>query len=138
MFEALRSARAPIDRALDSLPSEYRVMTSAQERIVVGPTGAFALTTPDPDVETAARRVARAAGELRSRLASALSWAPFVDALVVVDDTGGRAESVGMVPSRLLARMITDGPLVLDSMLVDRVVNEAASTPSLRPAHSAR
>ena len=99
-------------------------MASGQERIVVGPTGAFALTTPDPDVETAARRVGRAAGEVRGYLVAALSWAPFVDALVVVEGDGGRVETVGVVPSRLLTRMITDGPQVLGHELVDRIVAE--------------
>jgi hypothetical protein len=124
MFQALRSARSPIDRALDSLPSGYRAMASGRERIVVGPTGAFALTTPEPDVETAARRVGRTAEAVRSHLVAALSWAPFIDALVVVEGDGGRVENVGVVPGRLLARMITDGPQVLDHELVDRMVIE--------------
>jgi hypothetical protein len=124
MFQALRSARPPIDRALDSLPSEYHAVVSGQERIVVGPTGAFALTTPEPDVETAARRVGRVAGEVRGHLVGALSWAPFVDALVVVEGAGGRVENVGVVPTRLLTRMITDGPQVLAHELVDRMVAE--------------
>jgi hypothetical protein len=124
MFQALRSARSPIDRALDSLPSEYHAMAAGRERLVVGPTGAFALTTPEPDVETAASRVGQAAADVRSWLVAALSWAPFVDALVVVEGEGGRVDSVGLVPSRLLARMITDGPQVIDHELVDRMVAE--------------
>lgn len=124
MFQALRSARPPIDRALDALPAEYHTMASGQERIVIGPTGAFALTPPDPDVETAARRVSRTANDIRKYVAAALSWAPFVDALIVVDGPGGRVESVGLVPSRLLARMITDGPRLLDDNLVDRIMAE--------------
>jgi hypothetical protein len=124
MFQALRSARPPIDRALDTLPADYRTTASGQERIVVGPTGAFALTPPEPDVETAARRVGRAANDVRKFLATALSWAPFVDALVVVDGPGGRVENVGVVPSRLLARMITDGPRLLDDELVGRIIRE--------------
>ena len=124
MFQALRSARPSIDRALDALPPEYHAAASGQERIVVGPTGAFALTPPDPDVETAARRVSTAAIEIRKYLAAALSWAPFVDALIVVDGPGGRVESVGLVPSRLLTQMITDGPRLLDDHLVDRIMAE--------------
>jgi hypothetical protein len=31
---------------------------------------------------------------------------------------------VGLVPSRLLARMITDGPRLLDDHLVDRIMAE--------------
>jgi hypothetical protein len=99
-------------------------MASGQERIVVGPTGAFALTLPEPDVETAARRVSTAASEVRKYVAAALSWAPFVDALIVVDGPGGRVESVGLVPSRLLTRMLTDGPCLLDDHLVDRIMAE--------------
>jgi hypothetical protein len=118
MFPALRGARQPIDRALEALPREYHATASGQERIVVGPTGAWALTTPEPDIETAARRVGRAAGDVRNYLAAALSWAPFVDALVVVDGPGGRVETVGLVPTRMLTRMITDGPRLLDEHLV--------------------
>jgi hypothetical protein len=90
----------------------------------VGPTGAFALTPPEPDVESAARRVGDTAGQIRKYLATALSWAPFVDALVVVDGPGGRMGSVGIVPGRLVTRMITDGPRLLDDQLVERIVNE--------------
>jgi hypothetical protein len=122
MFQALRSARSPIDRALDGLPPDYHVLASGQERIVIGPTGAFALTAPDPDAETAARRVGRAAGDVRTHLVAALSWAPFIDALVVVEADAGRVENVGVVPNRLLVRMITDGPEVLDHELVGRMV----------------
>lgn len=124
MFQALRSARPPIDRVLDALPREYHAMASGKERIVVGPTGAFALTSPEPDIETAARRVGKAARDVRNYLATALSWAPFVDALVVVEGPGGHVESVGLVPGRMLARMITDGPRLLDDELVDRIMAE--------------
>jgi hypothetical protein len=122
MSQALR--RLPIDRALDALPDDYRTIASGQERLVVGPTGAFALTPPEPDVDTAARRVADTATDVRKYLAAALSWAPFVDALVVVDGPGGRVGSVGIVPGRLITRMITDGPRLLDDQLVDRIVTE--------------
>ena len=124
MFQALRSARPPIDRALDGLPVEYHTITSGEERFVVGPTGAFALTSPEPDVEAAARRVADTASEIRKYLAAALSWAPFVDALVVVEGPGGRVGSVGIVPGRLVPRMITDAPRLLDDELVERIITE--------------
>ena len=42
----------------------------------------------------------------------------------MVDGAGGRVESVGLVPSRMLARMITDGPCLLDDQLVDRIMAE--------------
>src|SRR2546430_11341241 len=104
MFQALRSARPPIDRALDALPPEFHAMASGKERIVVGPTGAFALTPPDPDVETAARRVTRTASDIRKYVAAALSWAPFVDALVVVDGAGGPGDGPGPLPTRHASR----------------------------------
>ena len=42
----------------------------------------------------------------------------------MVDGPGGRVESVGLVPSRLLTQMITDGPRLLDDHLVDRIMAE--------------
>jgi hypothetical protein len=124
MLEDLRSARSPLDRALSALPAEYYVMAAGEQYIVVGPTGAFALTLPQPDLPRAARRVARTANALRNSLAVALSWAPFVDAVVVVDGPGGRIDNVGLVPARMLARMITDGPRMLDHNLVSRIAAE--------------
>jgi hypothetical protein len=124
MFQGIRSTRLPIDRALEGLPADYHTIGHGEERVVVGPTGAFVLTLPAPDVESAARRVADAARAIRVYLAAALSWAPFVDALVVVEESGGRLGSVGIVPGRLVTRMITDGPRMLDDLLIARISAE--------------
>ena len=135
MFQAIRSARPLIDRALDALPADYHMIASGQERLVVGPTGAFALTPPEPNVEASARRVADAASEIRKYLAASLSWAPFVDAVVVVEGPGGRVGSVGMVPGRMVTRMITDGPRLLDDQLVERIIAEISRHVTAAPRH---
>jgi hypothetical protein len=135
MFQALRSARPSIDRALEALPADYHTIAEGQERIVIGPTGAFALTPADPDVDASARRVADLAAEIRKYLAAALSWAPFVDAFVVVEGPGGRVGSVGIVPARMVTRMITDGPCLLDDQLIERITTEIGRHAGALPKH---
>jgi hypothetical protein len=84
---SLRRRHAPaLDEVVRHLPEGYVTLAFGDARLVVGPPGAFALVdAADTDVCDAARLVAATARELRHRLAGALSWAPFIDALVVVD-----------------------------------------------------
>jgi hypothetical protein len=84
---SLRRRHAPaLDEVVRDLPEGYVTLAFGDARLVVGPPGAFALVdAADTDVCDAARLVAATARELRHRLAGALSWAPFIDALVVVD-----------------------------------------------------
>jgi hypothetical protein len=125
MFAAGRSTRSSLERALDNLPPGSHAVTMGHDWIVAGPTGLFAVTGPEPDVAQAARRVAQTAAQLRSRLAHSLSWAPFVDALVVVDaPSSSRAEEASVIPVRLLHRILTEGRPHLEHHDVDQIVAE--------------
>jgi len=120
-FSGARAGRAAIDRTLGALPGRWRCLLHGGDRLVIGPTGAFAVGDDRPSVEQAAERVARAAGEVRDFLASVGSWAPFVDALVVVDADAMRMDRATIVPSRLLTDVLTSGPQLLADNEVDRI-----------------
>ena len=131
MFASLRRSGAALDDLLDDLPEGYHAVPVPQGWVVVGATGAFALTLPEPDVDDAAHRIVRTAAALRDQLADALSWAPFVDPLVVVDGASGRTDAAAVVPARLLLDVLTDGQPQLAPDQVARIV--AALQGSTRP-----
>lgn len=108
--------------ALDDLPTGYEALAVEGVMVVVGPTGAFALSGADPDATTAARRVAAAAVRVRNTLAARLSWAPFVDALVVVDEATAPAAEATVVPRRMLRDVLTTGHEQLAPVDIGRIV----------------
>jgi hypothetical protein len=118
VFSSAR-ARSALDRVMGGLPPAFYTLDVGPDRVVVGPTGAFALARPEPNMSTALNRVARTAQSLRQGLARALSWAPFFDALVVVDEATSR--TAGTVPLRLVEPLLTAGPCLIDESEVDRI-----------------
>jgi len=122
MFAPARDARTVLDRTVSALPDGYHAIDYGNDRVVIGPTGAFALAAAEADLEEAAERASRVAVRVRHVLASRLSWAPFVEAMVVVDTAATRTGAVALVPGRLLARVVTAGPWRLDEEEVDRMV----------------
>lgn len=121
MFAAVRAPRSPVDRTLAALPAGYRVAERGSEHVVVGATGAFVLTAPSPDVGSAVDRVSGTAQRLRDQLARSLSWAPFVDALVVTDGDVFPSDDVGLVPARHLLHVLTDGSPLLSEGDIDAI-----------------
>ena len=121
MFASLRRSGAALDDVLGDLPEGYHVVAVPDAWVVVGPTGAFALTLPEPDLQVAGTRVGVLAATLRSRLADVLSWAPFVDPVVVVEG-GGRTDAAVVVPARLLFDVLTGGQPQLGPDQVARMV----------------
>jgi hypothetical protein len=111
-----------LDGVVDGLPAPWVALPDDFGWVVIGPTGAFALTSGDPDVPGAGLKVARAAAATRAALAARLSWAPFVDPLVVVDGPAPPAEDAAVVPARLLADVLTSGPVVLQEDQIARIV----------------
>jgi hypothetical protein len=107
---------------VDDLPTGYQAVDVEGVVIVVGPTGAFALCGDDPDAATAARRVAAAAVRVRNTLAARLSWAPFVDPLVVVDRVTSRVAEATVVPRRMLRDLLTAGNPQLGEAEIGRIV----------------
>jgi hypothetical protein len=138
MFSGSRAGRAAIDHAIGALPNGWRWLLHGPDRLVIGPTGAFAIADDLPTIEQAAERVARAAVEVRDFLASALSWAPFVDALVVVDGGVPAANRATIVPTRLLTDVLTSGPQMLDEDDVDRIADQLQGLDPPRPATAIR
>ncbi len=122
MFRLTR-ARPPLTSVFEDLPTGYHALSVGQEHLVVGPTGAFAVTSGTEDVDVAARRVADAAIRLRDLLCARLSWAPFVHTLVVVDDPGMvRSRVATVVPPRMLKGVLTEGHRQIAGEDVDRIV----------------
>lgn len=111
-----------MDTVLADLPRGYHALDYGDAVIVFGPTGAFALATDDADIDSAAHRAAEAALEVRDRLCQALSWAPFVDALVVVDSTCGHTAEATLVPRRRLRDVLTAGGVCLRDRDIGRML----------------
>ena len=123
MFPMARRGHHPLGRVMDDLPEDWHVLLLEEGHLVVGPTGAFALTTAaDVEVDDAAHRIARCATRLREALVERLSWAPFVDSLVVVDGPPGTTSEASVVPPRLLADVLTNGRRLLERDDIDRIV----------------
>ena len=120
MFRS-RGASAPLDLVLDDLPGDHRVIRVGEGRVVVGPTGAFLVAEAGRDVRAAARRVARSAASCRAALAGRLSWAPFVDALVVTDRRPHGTVEASVVSHRLVRETLLRGPRLLSGARVERV-----------------
>ena len=111
-----------IDVLHDSLPEGFHAIRAGGVELVVGPTGLFAVTADEPDVVTAARRAANAASRAREVVSSALSWSPFIDALVVVDRLIGKADEATVVPRRHLRDVLSSGRHTLTDADVERIV----------------
>lgn len=119
MLSLRRRHEAALEEVVRDLPEGYVALAFGDAHVVVGPTGAFAVAdTRGADLRDAAERVVAVARELRHRLVAALSWAPFVDAIVVADQVGpaGRrhgARAPGLdasvVPRRIVRSVLTSG-----------------------------
>jgi hypothetical protein len=90
-----RRPAAVLDAVVRDLPEDYVALAFGEVRVVVGPTGAFVLADAShSEVGAVARRLAAVARELRHRLVDALSWAPFLDALVVAPNGHGGGSGI--------------------------------------------
>lgn len=118
-----RKGVTAVDDVIDGLPAGFHTVDLGDTQVVVGPTGAFALTDGRADVQSAARRVAQVAARVRDRLCARLSWAPFVDTLVVADGVRLHLDAATVVPRRLLLDVLTGGNPTLRAEDVDRIVS---------------
>lgn len=129
MFRSLAAPSGRLDDLLSSLPDGWRRCALGPFRLVVGATGAFVLgEATGPDVGRVADRLAREAEQLRSRLARAVVWAPFVEALVVTDEPVAGPPRATVVPSHLLHDLLLSGPALLDPEVVEQVAELADAT----------
>lgn len=140
MLSLWRRHEAALDEVVRDLPEGYVALAFGDTHVVVGPTGAFALADAHgADIGEAAHRAVVVARELRQRLLEALSWAPFVDTLVVADgQVGSRihrwgpgaprdelrrlsAEGASVVPRRIVRSVLTAGRRQLSPAEVQRI-----------------
>ena len=111
----------PLDHLLDGLPADHRVIRVGEGRVVIGPTGAFVLAEAGRDVRSAARRAARVAESCRAVLADRLSWAPFVDSLVVTDRRPHGPVMASVVSPRLVQETLVRGPRLISRTRIERI-----------------
>ena len=122
MFRS-RAEGSPLDHLLEDLPAEYHAVDLDDGRVVVGPTGAFVVAEAGRDVRTAARRLARVAERCRTVLADRLSWAPFVDPLVVSDRRPHGRVAAAVVSRHLVRETLLRGPSLLSRDRVQRIAD---------------
>ena len=120
---------------MEILPDGFRSVVVDGARVVVGPAGAFVLADGGDDPVATGDRVVSLTHSLRSILATQLTWVPFIDPIVVVDDdwddeAAGAATSV---PADLLAPTILYGAGRLDPAAADHIVAAAEQLAGRHP-----
>lgn len=103
------------------LPAGWQAREFSGTCVVVGPTGVFVVADDDDNLAVSTRIAVRAAAELRERIAASLSWAPFVDALVVSDQSAPPSSEATVVPPRLALDVLTTGTVQLRPAEVARI-----------------
>ena len=121
MFRTHDHLGSDLEDVLTCLPDAFRVVAAGDDRVVVGPTGAFVVGDGGGNVPAAGARVAGIAERCRAILAVRLTWAPFVDALVVADRRVDHPAAASVVPGRILLDTLLHGPLLLDDERVARI-----------------
>lgn len=103
-----------------TLPDDYLVRRLGEHWVVVGPTGLFLVAR---DVEAgpgAPDRVAALALLLRTRLADAVPWVPYVDVVLVGDPERSHPACTFVEPD-LVESALTNGPHVLDGVALHQL-----------------
>ena len=121
MFRTTASRDGGFDAVLDDLPAAFGAVALGEDRLVVGPTGAFLVGEADTDVRDVAERLGRRADRCRAALAAHLPWTPFVDALVVAERSGDTSPLASVVPVRMLHDTLVAGPRLLTDEAVERL-----------------
>ncbi|MBS1838947.1 MAG: hypothetical protein JST64_14735 [Actinobacteria bacterium] len=118
------------DRVVMTLPDDYLVRRCVDRWVVVGPPGLFVIGRAHGDLEAETRQTASTAHIVRSRLADLLPWVPFVNPVVVADETHHGfscpvVEVQDLEPVlRSSGRQITDGALQMLRHHVPGVVQD--------------
>src|SRR5438128_922146 len=102
-----------LDAILGQLPAGWRCVDFGEERLVIGPTGAFVIGLSGRDVTPVAERVARRAADCRQALSRHFPSTPFVEALVVADRRSAPATAATVVRPHLLRETLLSGPVLL-------------------------
>lgn len=117
----LRSSKPGLTDVLSELPERFHCVQDDSGWLVVGPTGAFMVGEGARNPRAAGQQLARAAGRFRSAVADELSWAPFVDVLVVAGDQDVVLPAASLVTLDMVIDTITAGPPMLDDETVARL-----------------
>lgn len=114
---------------LQTLPRGYGVFAVDGSWLIVGPTGLFVVALRGDDDALACSHAVDGAVSVRTHLADALHWVPFIDAIVVTDDRDDRHEGHGVhesdctpVPPSALRATLCDGPRVIDDDSLARIM----------------
>ena len=92
--------------------------------MVVGPSGVFVVTHPEPDLESSARRVLARADDVRVRLEKELDWVPFVDAVIASPRLEDRGSLPCLaVPVNELPGLVTEGPQIITDEVLARLLD---------------
>jgi hypothetical protein len=121
-----RATGAEVDDVLSDLPEGFHAVTMDDATVVVGPTGAFVMGGGGRDARAVAARLARRAAACRTILSRNLSWAPFVETLVVSDRAQTQMRTATVVPARMLLDTLTAGPALLTADAAARVAEVLA------------
>jgi len=125
------SGHGPAD-ILDDLPRAYRCLAMGPGYLVLGPTGAFVVGDGTRNPRSVARELAQWASRFRAAVGDVLSWAPFVDVLVVADRPRIRLESASVVSPDMLVDVLVSGAEMLLPDAVDQLAGLAAQVAGAR------
>ncbi|HPB44931.1 MAG: hypothetical protein M9952_03060 [Microthrixaceae bacterium] len=114
MFRHSRQTQRPIEDTLRGLPSGFVVYVVEGTYVVVGTTGVFVIAENSIDLHAAAAAAAIGAHRLRSELADALPFVPFVDAIAVGSCATPSDLPALIVPHDMVESTIVGGPTVID------------------------
>lgn len=121
MFRTTTSRDGGFHGVLDDLPAGFGAVALGDDRLVVGPTGAFVVGDAESDLRNVAERLGGLAGKCRAALANRLPWTPFVDVFVVAERSGHTSPLASVVPARMLHDTLVDGPRLLTDEAVERI-----------------
>lgn len=123
MFRTTTSRDGGLSTVLDDLPVGFGAVALGDDRLVVGPTGAFVVGLGDAvdDLRSVAERLGQRAERCRAALAAHLPWTPFVDVFLVAERSGDTSPLASVVPLRMLRDTLVDGPRLLTDEAVERI-----------------
>jgi hypothetical protein len=121
MFRTSTPRDGGFHAVVSDLPAGFGAVALGEDRLVVGPTGAFVVGDAADDTRAVAERLRRRAERCRAALAAHLPFTPFVDVFVVTERSGDTSPLASVVPARMLHDSLVDGPRILTDEAVERI-----------------
>lgn len=114
-------AAEDLDAVLAKLPASFAIGARRSARFVAGPSGAFVVLPASDDLDADAGRLLEITSATRASLADHLSWAPFLDSLLVTPDQIAQPAAATVVPLDLLDEVLRDGHQGIDEDIMDLI-----------------